>query len=362
MKLFTKALLLLLIMAAQIVSAQSDKAKAHELGEQAVKLEDDGKFEDAIKLLEQAQKLDPDNYSYPYEMAYSYHGLKDYKKAIEITQKLTKHKNADDQAYQMLGNIYDEMGKPDKALETYDEGLKVFPKSGKLYLEKGNVYWGKEEYDKALPFYEKGIMAEPRFPSNYYRATRLYCSSSEEVWGMIYGEMFMNMERNSQRTAEISKKLFDTYKKAIQITSDTGMSVSFSKNATININDLKDTANLKLPFGVGVYEPLVLMSMTLFKPIDMETLDEMRSAFVDHYFENKNYSKQYPCMLFDYQKKVKDAGHMSAYNHWILMKGDEDAFTKWQDAHKAQWDAFITWFGDNKMKVDDSNKFSSGLY
>lgn len=40
------------------------------------------------------------------------------------------------------------------------------------------------------------------------------------------------------------------------------------------------------------------------------------------------HDKEYPNILFSFQKQVKDAGHIEAYNHWILMKGDEEAFQK----------------------------------
>ena len=253
------------------------------------------------------------------------------------------------------------MGNHEKAFETYDAGLKLFPKSGKLYLEKGNVYWQKKEYGKALEFYEQGIEADPKFPSNYYRAARVYCSSTEEVWGMIYGEIFMNLERNTERTAEISQLLFDTYKSEIKFTSDTSFSISFSQNATINVNDLKDPGKMKLPYGLGVYEPTILFSMIAFKAIDMNSLDELRSNFVDNYYKN-GHDKTYPNILFSYQKQLKEAGHMEAYNHWILMKGDEDAFNKWQATNKEKWGAFVKWFGENKIQIDDTHKFYSGQY
>ncbi len=38
---------------------------------------------------------------------------------------------------------------------------------------------------------------------------------------------------------------------------------------------------------------------------------------------------KYPNALFQYQDKILKAGHLEAYNHWILMKGDEDAFDQW---------------------------------
>lgn len=67
-----------------------------------------------------------------------------------------------------------------------------------------------EDYDRAVSYYEKGVYVEPAYSSNYYRLAQLFLSSKDKFWGLIYGEIFMNLERNSQRTEEMSKWLFNT--------------------------------------------------------------------------------------------------------------------------------------------------------
>jgi tetratricopeptide (TPR) repeat protein len=362
MKMLSKLYLIAALFFLSAGYSQTDnKAVAIAKGERGVKLMDEGKYDEALTFLNEAQKLDPENYSYPYEIGYLYFIKKDYKKAIEIYQKVIKYKDITDQCFQMLGSLYDYTNDTAKAFNAYKEGLKLFPNSGKLYLEIGTVYWSQKQYDKAIPYYEKGIEVDPKFPSNYYRAARLYCNSTEEVWGMIYGEIFMDLERNSERTAEISKLLYNTYKKEIKFTDDNSFTVSFSKNNTITINDAKDARNIKLPFGIGVYEPLLMIALVTEKNIDINSLDRIRSNFVDNYYKNDN-EKKYPNVLFGYQKRIKDAGHFEAYNHWILMKGDEPAFTKWKEANGSKWDNFITWFNENKILINNDNKFYREQY
>ena len=351
----------IIIFGSQNSFSQTDKETALIKAKEGIRLMDEGRFDESIKILEEAEKLDSENFNYTYEKAYAFYLKQDYNKAIEILETVKKHKNVIPELFQLMGNSYDILEKPEKALEVYDDGLKKFPNAGMLFLEKGNVYWNKKEYGKALPFYEKGIEVDPKFPSNYYRAARIYCSSTEEVWGMIYGEIFMNLERNSKRTVEISKLLFDTYKSEIKFSSDTSFSVSFSKNATMNVSDLKDPSKIKLPYGVSVYEPTLMFSMLSVKSIDINSLDNIRSSFVDNYFKN-GHDKTYPNVLFTYQKRIKDAGHIEAYNHWSLMKGDEDGFNKWESINKEKWDSFIKWFSDNGLKINDTNKFYSGQY
>lgn len=353
---------ILLIAATRLANAQTnDKDLALAKGKEAISLMDNGQFDQSIKLLEEAQKLDPENINYPYELAYAYYAKKDYKKASKYLEGILKHKDINDRVYQLLGNSYDNLGKSEKAIETYEAGIKQFPKSGNLYLEMGIMQMGNKDYNKALSYYEKGIEVAPKFPSNYYWAARIYCSSTEEVWGMIYGEIFMNLERNSKRTVEISKLLYDTYKSEIKLTSDTSFSVSFSKNATMNLSDLADPSKMKMPFGIGVYEPTLMLSMISINTIDINSLDKIRSKFIDNYF-SMGHNKTYPNLLFNYQKQVKEAGHFEAYNHWILMKGEEAGFNKWQKANQEKWDGFVNWFGSNGLKITDENKFYREQY
>lgn len=346
----------LLLIAVQLFG-QGSKEQALAKGKEAVKLMDNGQIAESIKLLEESMRLDPDNINYPYEIGYAHYINKDYQRVIDILAPLTKRKDANDRVYQLLGNSYDMIGQREKSIETYKAGLKKIPASGKLFLELGGMYLHTKEYDRAINYFEKGVEVEPGYSSNYYHLAKLFLNSDEEVWGMIYGELFMNLERNSSRTAEISKMLYDTYKREIKFTSDTSFTVSFSKSAAININSKK----IQLPFGLGVYEPTLMMEMLSEKEIDINSLDRIRTGFVKNYFKN-NRDKKYPIVLFDYQNRILKEGHLESYNHWILMKGDEEGFTKWQDSNTDKWDNFVTWFNANGLKMDDKNKFIRTQY
>lgn len=349
-------LICILVFANQNSFSQINKEKALEKAKEGIKLMDEGKLDESIKFLEEAEKLDSEKFNYPYEKAYAYYLKKDYNKAIIILETIMEHKNVMPELFQLMGNSYDILEKPEKAFEIYDKGLTKFPNAGKLYLEKGNVFWNKKEYEKALPYYEKGIEVNPMFASNYFRAAKIYCNSSEEVWGMIYGEIFINLERNSDRTYEISKLLFDTYKSEIKFTSETTSEVSFSKNTIINASDIGKDKKFKLPFSM-VYEPTLLLSITGEKSIDLNSLNNIRQSFLKNY-KTFGHNKTNPNVLFDYQNKIAESGNFEAYNYWLLSNGDKENFDKWILNSKEKWDKFVNWFTANKIMIDDSNKFT----
>ncbi len=351
---------ILLLFIVQLTFAQSNQEKAFEKGRAAIQLMDNGQVEEAVKLLEEAQKLDPERFDYPYEMAYARYIQQDFKGAIKILEKIESHRDVSDRLYQLLGNSYDNIGNTDKAMGVYERGLMKFPHSGSLYHEQGIVKMNRQEYDEALSFFEKGIYMSPAFPSNYYRAAKIYCSSTEEVWGMIYGEIFINLERNSQRTVEISKLLYDTYKGQILFTSDTSMSVGFSQQTTMNVSNSAGKKEFKLPYGM-VYELTLMMSIENEKTIDLNSLDRIRKRFVFNYF-NQEFGRKYNNALFEYQKQIADAGHLEAYNYWVLMKGNENEFATWVVLNKEKWDRFTEWFTAHPIKINDKNRFFSGQY
>ena len=336
-----------------VVGAQTEKEKeARELCITAIEKMDNGDIDESILLLKKAQKLDPKNIDYKYEMGFAYTLKKDYKKAIGILKKITEGKDAFPRAYQLLGNSYDYNGQPDVAIKTYEDGIKKFPKSGELYLERGNMELAKDELNNALDYYVQGTLVDPEFPSNYYWCSRIYMGSDERYLGLIYGELFMNLERGSARTAQISEELYKTYQEAITITSDTSMRIDVTSDKIV----LNDVTDFKLPYGLMVYGPVFSISCAMMKDLSLSSLTNARSTFIDQYYQ-MGHNKEYPLVLFDYQKKIKELGHFEAYSHWILMKGDEDSFDSWVEDHEDEWKEFIAWFKDNPIEITEATRF-----
>jgi tetratricopeptide (TPR) repeat protein len=356
-----------------IVNAQTNKEQALAKGKEAIALIDEGKLAESVALFEEARKLDPEDIVYPYELALAKYQLKDYDGAVKLLKELVKKKKANGRVYAMLGNVYDDMGKTQKAIDTYEEGIKLFPEVGNIYMERGLVEMKRKEYDKALGYFEAGIKADPLYPSNYYRAAKLFLDSQQEVWGMIYGEMFMNLERGSKRTEEISKLLYYTYKGEIKFENDTMKSVSFYKtNNTItlpvNIQEGKENNlliqllnGLRNSFGSGVYEITLSMAIVDEKVINLASLNRIRTNFLRLY-EELGHQEKKPVVLFDFQRKVQAAGHLEAYNYWVLGQGDEKALGEWTSEHPQQWTDFMKWFKDNKIEITADNQFYRKKY
>ncbi|THF53351.1 hypothetical protein E6C50_03880 [Flavobacterium supellecticarium] len=320
------------------VFSQSQNELAKTKAREAIKLMDKGEIDASISMLEECQKMDPKDYTYPYEIAYAYMLKKEYQKAISILNKTKKYKNCNSQVYQMSGNCYSYLDQPEKAIKEYDAGIKIFPNAGNLYLEKGNVFLIQEKYDEACANYINGLEADPMFPSNYYRLAKIFMSSNQKLSGLIYGEIFMNLERTTKRASEMSELLYKTYQNTITINNDSTR-VDFCK-IVMSVDEIKD-GKFKMPF-CGMFGKNFMLGMDGQKELNLKSLSKMRIGFLQNYFM-EDY-KEYPNVLFAYQKQLMDRNLMDAYSHYLLQMGNPEEFKKWKEQNEELYNEFVDWY------------------
>jgi tetratricopeptide (TPR) repeat protein len=360
-------LLVLFVFISAFISAQDDnKEKAHELGHRAIELMDEGKLDESLELLEQAKTLDPENISYTYEIAYANYLKKNYQMSIELLSALIDHKDASDIYYQLLGNAYDLIGEPNKALEIYAKGMDRFPKSGKFHLESGQIKYANEEYDEAIAFWEEGIKVNPNYSSNYYRLSKIFSLTDERIWTLLYGEYFILLEPNTKRTEEISKLLYENYQKSYEPETDTSGEFRLTKKGfELVIKDKKDLKDAKkgiLPFE-GTYAMTFSISAINFtNNINLESIFTTRNNFLDFWFTEKRFDKVYPNKLLSYQKDTKENNHFEAYTYWMLSQGNQTEFEEWYAKNENRFNDFVDWFNKNRIEINENDKNSRRDY
>jgi tetratricopeptide (TPR) repeat protein len=241
------------------------------------------------------------------------------------------------------------MGYPDKAIETYDEGIKRFPDSGRLHFEKAIVYLSQNNLKEAVANWETAVNTEPDYSSSYYYLAKYYSLHSESVWALIYGEIFCNLEKNSKRTLEISKLLYDTYSKTI----------NFNEGKT-NI-DVQITANpenldyLTFLMNYGIVSSLSTIDVE--KNFNLANLIKIRKNFLS-IWEQKGFLDDYPIVLLDWHQDLIDKGYFEAYNYWLFNAGNKDEFNAWYDSNESKFHDFDSWCSKNHIGVNTNNYFS----
>ena len=355
MKFNPAILIIMLLLIGNVVVGQNNEEKALELGRNGIRLMDEGKLDESIDLLEQAQKLDPKRMDYPYEIAYAYYQKEDYFKSIELLNTIIDHPNATDFVYQLLGNSYDFIGNPDLALETYQKGMIKFPNSGKFHLESGSIKFHNNEYDEAIAFWEEGIKKNPNYSSNYYRLSKVFSLTEERIWTLLYGEYFILLEPNTQRTIEISKLIYENYQKSYEVQSDTtGQFYLTEKGFEIVIADKKDLRKMKkgiLPFEGTFATAFAISAINFQNNITLASIYNARKNFLDFWFKEKKFNRDYPNKLLEYQQNIEKNGFFEIYTYWLLSQGNPSEYQTWYSANEQNFSDFANWFELNGIEI-----------
>jgi len=296
-----------------------------------------GDYANAVIVLNNALKKNPDNLELQKDLTFTYYLQRNYSSAVESGRLLVARNDADEQCYQILGMSYKAIDEKKEADKMYKQGLKKFPASGELYNEYGEMLWVKQDND-AIRFWEKGIEVDPGYSSNYYNASRYYYFTYDKVWSLIYGEIFINLESYSKRTPEIKLLLVDAYKKLF--------------------TELKASKNLqnKNPFAAAYLTVMNDQAASVSLGITPESLNILRSKFVLEWFEK--YSDRYPYRLFDYQRQLLKEGMFEAYNQWAFGSSmGLTAFQNWTTQHAEDYNRFINFQKGRVFKLPAAQNY-----
>ncbi len=152
---------------------------------------------------------------------------KDYDKAIEAYQNGIRINPQLDYIYNALGIPYRHKKEHDKALTAYQKAIAINPKNDVAYYNMGNAYYDLKEYDKAITAYQKAIEINPKDDSAYYNMGIAYDELKEYNKALTayqkaieinpkYDEAYNNMGIAYYNLKEYDKAL-TAFQKAIEI-------------------------------------------------------------------------------------------------------------------------------------------------
>ena len=302
--------------------------EANQLHQTAREFMRQGDFTNAILVLNRAIKLDTKNIEIAKDLGLNYYFAKDYNKALEIYKPILDRADADDQCFQIAGDIYLALDNPKECEKIYKRGLKQFTQSGALYNELGELLWAQKDYT-AIKQWEKGIETDPGFSKNYYNACKYYFFTTDKTWSILYGEIFLNIEPVSSLSAEIKNILLESYKKLFTDT------------------DLENEKNNpgKNSFTQAFLQTINKQSNLAANGINTESLTMIRTRFILDWFTD--FGNKFSFRLFELQQQLLQEGMFDAYNQWI--------FTAAQNLP-----AYQNWITVNAAEYNELNRFQKG--
>lgn len=317
-----------------IMGTAQDVAELHENAKKFMQQKD---YANATLILVRAVKMEPNNLSLAKDLAFNYYLQNEYEKGIKVLTPFYDKNTADDQAYQIGGLIYKVSLLYKDADRLFKRGLKSFPQSGPLYNDYGELLWLQKD-NNAIKIWETGIKEDPAFGTNYYNAAKYYYQSKDKIWSILYGEIFLNVESYTARSAEMKNILLESYKKLF---ADADLTA-----------DTKD----KNKFEMAYLSTMNKQNSVVKKGIDPESLTMIRTRFILDW--NKDYREKFPFRLFELQDKMLTEGIFPAYNQWLFGSVQNlSAYQNWIGINKDEYSAFNTFQKENIFRMPTSQYY-----
>ncbi|MCP2597053.1 tetratricopeptide repeat protein, partial [Candidatus Aminicenantes bacterium AC-335-G13] len=133
------------------------------------------KPENAIKFLEKAREIRPENFEVNYYLALSYDKLDQFEKASQLYNELIKLNPEGAEAYYgQLVKLYDRAGQYEKAVEAAKQLIIKNPYNPASYYNLGVEYVKLKDYDKAIGVFNQVIALDPNYALAYYNLGIVY--------------------------------------------------------------------------------------------------------------------------------------------------------------------------------------------
>ncbi len=311
---------------------------------------DKGNYKDAIVTYKQAMVLAPGKMVLYRQLGKAYYLSGNYAEAEQTLSVVLGSASymADTACYCLQAAAMAAMRKFRQARSVLKTGLEKFPGSGVLYHELGEVNSRAHDMVPALNAWLDGIEKAPLFTANYLAAARTYLASDNVLWGLLYGELYLNMEPDTAGTQELKNELFAGYKKMF--------------DNLVNDEPLKQGNALKQAtvkgFEDAVRNTYLTLTPVVSDGVSTENLVMVRTRFLMNWFAA--YDKKYPFSLFTYMDELVRTGHFEIYNEWLFGKAENAAqFKAWDLFHEGDIDRFNKWRVEHPLIISGSDIHNS---
>ncbi len=120
------------------------------------------------------------------EIGNDYYNSGEYQKAIEAYNEYLKMEPSDEIILYNRGRAYEELGNYDKALEDYKKVLKIDPKNEAAHLSYGKYYFREKDYKNAAYQFEKAFKLNTSSSQNAFLLARAHHKAGEVEKAMEY--------------------------------------------------------------------------------------------------------------------------------------------------------------------------------
>lgn len=333
------ALFLVLVSAAPLQSqnpANSVPEEALDKVRKGNSLYDKGGYSEAVKEYESAMTLAPTWYEPHYELGQTYSQMKraddsrkQYAIALELDPKCWL-------CYQGLGNLADDLGDHNLALQHYQKSVDLAPDQGQPRYNLAITYVRLKKIDEAISALKEAERLKPDYASPYFLLGKIYYS--QRKYYLAFDQLFQatKLEKSGAR--------FDQAKKLI---------------------DVQITVDNKLEAGaMGNHMAYCLARSGSISPEEYRKRFPGAETYIDDLHEEEYVLESFATMVGEFAQKKKveaEFGRLVAINKagylkQFILSSESDRLAKdlqqYQQQNPGGMEEFRKWAAANKISTD----------
>jgi tetratricopeptide (TPR) repeat protein len=317
--------------------------QTNDMIKQGVELHNQGKYTEAIAKFNEALKTEPENAYANYEIAFSMYYARKPNDAIPHLEKAAKTSNISlsAAAYGLLASIYDEGNQPKKAIDTYNEAIKVNPNYPQIYYNLGIAYFRNKQFAEAEQSAIEAIKHDPKNASSQRLYALVTFHQNKRANALMGFCSFILLEPTGPRAAEAYANIQHILQGGVLKDANGNTSIAFYGK------DDKETGTLNTSISLAVVSAqnkkltgiaqLEYELKTIFLVAGELSAKKTDKTFFDHFF-------------IDYFYQLAQSSYMPAFTHTITLTDRTEANAAWGKENAAQ----ITGLGEWLQKTTRS--------
>jgi tetratricopeptide (TPR) repeat protein len=319
---------------------------------EGIELHDAGKYQEAINKYKKALAIDPASALVYYEMAYSYHQLKDYTNALECVNKSLSFNDEKTNylATIVKGSVLDDMGEPKESIAFYQQALKKYPDEYLLLFNYGVSLAGVRRISEAEQSFKSALALNPNHPGSHLQLANLKMSKNENVSALCGLYFFLLLESEGPRAETNSKKLLSLLypeKKGKENEWVINLSGKPDKNDPITAAELGLTM---IQISSGDLEGKnKTQQENLVKDTDslLTLLGELNENNTKRKKKKATTNEHLWNFYVPFFYELHKSGHTEAFSYHIMKSSQDESVQDWLAANNEKLQLFYLWLETN---------------
>lgn len=314
----------------------------------------------AISMYDKAMELDKYNIVALQQKALSLANLGEYERAIQCCKTaIVMHPGAEELrgVYLTYGNSLEAEQKQLEALKIYNQGLRLFPDSYKLYYNKGLTLWELREYDNAIRSFQNAVMINPVHTNSHYAMGGLLYLQGKRIPALLAFCTFLMLETYGPRAQNVLEVIQHPLME--KFTAKKGEN-AFAKNTSPNVfatNSFHSISSV-LPDS-SFYTTEIAFSEELAKGYPSDIKNKPEPERFEYKFGSLcallekaegEYHDFYWDFYVPYYVEMYDRRQLLPFSYSIFAPSGDAKVEKWLKSNKNAIDDFNAWSDSFKWK------------